>query len=199
MKTELNLYKSRFLKLNSAKYSVESIIGSKRNMRHQKQHKNSGKDKLKRTHNGESGTGKELFAHAVHSASKRSSKPFICINLSSIPEELMERAFGYEEGAFTGAKKGGKIGLFRRQIRELYFLTRLRSPDVHAGQDTQIPSGQIDTEVRLKCEGDCGCEDCCTSTGTSLRKWSRRTFQVGFILQAERNHDKGSSFAGEKG
>ncbi|SHK26718.1 sigma-54 interaction domain-containing protein [Paramaledivibacter caminithermalis] len=62
---------------------------------------------------GESGTGKEILARAIHFNSKRRNKPFIAINCSSIPENLIEsELFGYEEGAFTDAKKGGKLGKF---------------------------------------------------------------------------------------
>ncbi|MCZ0756556.1 sigma-54-dependent Fis family transcriptional regulator [Anoxybacillus sp. J5B_2022] len=62
---------------------------------------------------GESGTGKEMLAQAIHNASKRKNKPFIAINCGGIPRDLLgSELFGYVEGAFTGAKKGGSAGKF---------------------------------------------------------------------------------------
>ncbi|MEH7343537.1 sigma 54-interacting transcriptional regulator [Bacillus sp. JJ1532] len=72
---------------------------------------------------GETGTGKELFAHSIHLHSMRKNGPFIAINCSALTENLLEsELFGYEEGAFTGAQKGGKKGLFELADNGTIFL-----------------------------------------------------------------------------
>lgn len=75
---------------------------------------------------GESGTGKELFAQAIHNLSARSDRPFIPVNCSAFPETLLEsELFGYEEGAFTGSRKGGKFGLFEAAHTGTLFLDEI--------------------------------------------------------------------------
>lgn len=75
---------------------------------------------------GESGTGKELFAHAIHSSSQRSEGPFVRINCAAIPENLLEaELFGYVEGAFSGARRGGQIGKFEQAHGGTLFLDEI--------------------------------------------------------------------------
>ena len=77
---------------------------------------------------GESGTGKELIARAIHKKSNRKDEPFIAINCGAMPSELVESdLFGYEEGAFTGAKKSGSLGKFELANRGTLFLDEIDS------------------------------------------------------------------------
>ncbi len=97
----------------SPKYNFDSIIGESQQIKEIK----LLAQKYARADSpililGPTGTGKELFAHAIHAASNRNLGPFVCLNCATVPKDLLEsELFGYEEGAFTGAKKGGKPGL----------------------------------------------------------------------------------------
>ncbi|MZP42374.1 AAA family ATPase [Heliobacterium gestii] len=81
---------------------------------------------------GESGTGKELLARAIHQSSGRSQNAFIAINCGAIPETLLEsELFGYEEGSFTGAKRGGKLGKFELANNGTLFLDEIGDMPLH--------------------------------------------------------------------
>ncbi len=114
LEKELEYYKKEFDNKRVAKYSFENCIGKSQKMI---EVKNMARKVAKTNSNililGESGTGKELIAHSIHNASNRRLGPFVKINCAAIPSDLLEsELFGYEEGAFTGAKKGGKPGKF---------------------------------------------------------------------------------------
>lgn len=75
---------------------------------------------------GETGTGKELFAQSMHNSSRRKHEPFVAVNCAALPEQLLEsELFGYTEGAFTGASKGGKTGLFELAHKGTLFLDEI--------------------------------------------------------------------------
>ena len=115
MTQELNFYERSFAKSNSSKYGADDIVGNSPAMGELKKTiKHIAYSKSNVLILGESGTGKELVAHAIHSEYHGEDKPFVCVNCAAIPSELLEsELFGYEEGSFTGAKKGGKIGMFQ--------------------------------------------------------------------------------------
>jgi PAS domain S-box-containing protein len=101
-------------RLYKAKYSFEDVVGDsipiKDAIRVAKRAAHGDSDILI---SGESGTGKEVFAQSIHNASERAARPFVALNCAALPPTLIENElFGYEEGAFTGAKKGGRMGLF---------------------------------------------------------------------------------------
>lgn len=99
----------------TVKYGLEDILGQSKELYSLKEKvKMIAASDISVLIRGESGTGKELFAHSIHQLSNRSHQPFVKINCGAIPEHLLEsELFGYEEGAFTGAKKGGKKGKFQ--------------------------------------------------------------------------------------
>lgn len=113
---ELEVKVRRELKSNTnvAKSTFSHIIGKSKELTLAlAQAKKFAKTDLTVLLEGESGTGKELFAEAIHNYSERKDGPFVAINFAAIPPNLVEsELFGYEDGAFTGAKKGGKSGLF---------------------------------------------------------------------------------------
>ncbi len=124
--SELDHAKQIIRKLE-AKYTFEDIMGS-----HEKLINSIEKAKLAAITpatvilRGESGTGKELFAHAIHNASNRKYSQFIRVNCAAINENILEsELFGYDEGAFTGALKGGKLGLFERAHGGTIFLDEI--------------------------------------------------------------------------
>lgn len=114
-------------RMRGAKYAFDTIVGVSDNM---EAAKHMAKKAALTTSNvlllGESGTGKELFAHAIHNDSGRSFGPFVQVNCAAIPRELLEaELFGYEEGAFTGAKKGGQVGKFELANKGTIFLDEI--------------------------------------------------------------------------
>lgn len=127
MESEFDLFKKELKKALGSEYTFRMIIGESESMR---QVKNLAKKVASSKSNvlllGESGTGKELFAHAIHNESSRVDYPLIKINCAAIPPELLEsELFGYEAGAFTGAKKGGKPGKFELADKSTIFLDEI--------------------------------------------------------------------------
>jgi len=110
-----------------AKWGMDDIIGESEEIRRAKRIASRlAATDLTILLNGESGTGKELFASAIHAASDRAGGPFLAVDLGALSDDLIEsELFGHEEGAFTGAKKGGKAGLFEQADGGTLFLDEI--------------------------------------------------------------------------
>lgn len=123
---------NRTIRRISARYTFDDIVGDSHIMRVAiLQAKKVAKTPATVLLRGESGTGKELFAHAIHNASDRSSHPFVSVNCAALPEGILEsELFGYEEGAFTGAKRGGKRGLLEEANGGTVFLDEIGKMEV---------------------------------------------------------------------
>lgn len=133
-KVETKIRKGMYLKGNTAEYTFDDIKGNS--------------DQLKETIRlakvfaplqsnvlivGQTGTGKEMFAQSIHNASDRRDGPFVAVNCGSIPDNLVEsELFGYVDGAFTGAKKGGKIGYFELAHNGTIFLDEISEMSLSA-------------------------------------------------------------------
>ncbi|HMM21121.1 MAG TPA: sigma-54-dependent Fis family transcriptional regulator [Selenomonadales bacterium] len=114
LQSELEYYKEELAKAQGGKHTLDNIIGASEKLVWLKAiAARAAKGASTILILGESGTGKEVFANAIHNASPRRYGPFIKVNCAAVPENLLEsELFGYEEGAFTGARKGGKPGKF---------------------------------------------------------------------------------------
>lgn len=126
---EVEFLRNEVRNLYSVRYSIDNIIGNSSAIRQLK----AQIRQAARTHStvliqGETGSGKELIANAIHQLSSRNTHRLIKINCAAIPSELIEsELFGYEEGAFTGAKKGGKKGKFELADKGTLVLDEINS------------------------------------------------------------------------
>jgi PAS domain S-box-containing protein len=114
LQSQVRLYKKQLNSMRTTRYSFDSIIGQSPSLlRLKKEARQAAATNLSVLISGESGTGKELFAQSIHNASPRKMQPFIQLNCAAIPKDLLEaELFGYDKGAFTGAKSTGKPGKF---------------------------------------------------------------------------------------
>lgn len=172
MTDELHYYQQELRNLRKSKYSIDDIIGnSKAVVELRNQIKRAANSTSSVLIEGETGVGKELVAHSIHDLSNRSMKPLIKVNCAAIPSELFEsELFGYEYGAFTGAKKEGKQGKFELAkggslfLDEINQLSTVAQPKLlRVLQEKEIEKvggkGSIPIDVRL-----------IVATNTSLEK-----------------------------
>lgn len=124
---ETRVRRELYLKGHVAQYTFENIITDSPAMKKViKQARQFAKADATVVITGETGTGKEMFAQSIHNESNRRNGLFVAVNCASVPENLLEsELFGYEEGAFTGARRGGKKGLFELAHEGTLFLDEI--------------------------------------------------------------------------
>ena len=127
LESKVKLYEEELINLRSTRYTLASIIGKSESIKSLKNEAlRAASNQYPVLISGESGTGKELFAQAVHHAGTRNLYPFVRINCAAIPRDLLEsELFGYETGAFTGAKSGGKPGKIELAHQGTVFLDEI--------------------------------------------------------------------------
>lgn len=127
LESKVEFYEQELISLRSTRYTFDSIVGvSGALLSLKKKAQKTAATDLPVLLTGESGTGKEMFAQALHNASNRRLYPFIRINCAAIPKDLLEsELFGYEKGAFTGAKVTGKPGKFELANHGFIFLDEI--------------------------------------------------------------------------
>ncbi|MBW2410762.1 MAG: sigma 54-interacting transcriptional regulator [Deltaproteobacteria bacterium] len=127
LESKVKHYEEELINLRSTRYTFGSIIGKSKVINAlKKEALNASTNQFPVLISGESGTGKELFAHSIHHAGSRKLYPFVRINCAAIPRDLLEsELFGYEKGAFTGARAGGKPGKFEMAHQGTVFLDEI--------------------------------------------------------------------------
>ncbi|MEW6668518.1 MAG: sigma 54-interacting transcriptional regulator [Thermodesulfobacteriota bacterium] len=138
LEREVKYYKRGLESMLSATHTFDSIKGRSARLREAKRvAERYAKTDAAVLLSGATGTGKELFAHAVHLTSPRRNGPFVCVNCAAIPKELLEsELFGYETGAFTGARQRGKAGKIELSHKGTLFLDEIG--DLPLGAQSKI-------------------------------------------------------------
>ena len=169
LEREVKFYKRGLDSMLSATFTLDAIIGKNRGLLEAKRIA----EKYAKTDSavlivGATGTGKELFAQAVHRASRRKAGPFVCVNCAAVPKDLLEsELFGYETGAFTGARQRGQTGRIELAHKGTLFLDEIGD----------LPEGSQAKILRV------------LETKTIERLGGLRSVEVDFRLVAATNKD----------